>query len=524
MSDSGDSKSYNAVPPPPSLSSAGPTVDFNDALSRVKAIAARLAKQNPTSVAVPAPPPAPAQGVKRSFDFGDDPSSRSQDDGEDRDRDAYTRNRSSASETSSHDGYGDYGREAKRNALDSGSSRPSYNAGGESRRFGLGSEERKAQSAYGSGVTQPAATIQQEFTVPNSLVGLVIGKGGENLKRIERTSGAKVQFSQDQPSTDPDRRVTVTGRHEDVKSAREMIQQALDDARAADLARRGSGPGLTASAAAVGRMTLTITIPSAKVGLVIGRGGETIRDLQDRSGAKIMVTPDNAAEKAAERTVNLVGEDDAIQRAKALIDEIVNADAGIDKVTPSRDWSAYRQPAPNDETGSQGSGGGGSAYGGSGGRGGELMRNSYGEPPRREERERVHNPMETRMERLERMEREGRQEPRQQHDFHAERGEYGQGERGGYGPRRSEESETIQVPNDSVGFIIGKGGETVRMLQDQSGAKIKVEQVRGGPPSAERNVFIYGKPPHDVDLNIGAHRAGSNLCRYMLRLRQMYGP
>jgi far upstream element-binding protein len=32
----------------------------------------------------------------------------------------------------------------------------------------------------------------------------------------------------------------------------------------------------------------------------------------------------------------------------------------------------------------------------------------------------------------------------------------------------------MPVPNDCVGLIIGKGGETIRNLQLQSGAKIQV--------------------------------------------------
>jgi far upstream element-binding protein len=35
---------------------------------------------------------------------------------------------------------------------------------------------------------------KEEFGVPNNVVGLVIGKGGENLKRIEAASGARIQF------------------------------------------------------------------------------------------------------------------------------------------------------------------------------------------------------------------------------------------------------------------------------------------------------------------------------------------
>jgi len=39
-------------------------------------------------------------------------------------------------------------------------------------------------------------SIQEEMGVPGNLVGLIIGRGGENLKRIERETGCKVQVSQ----------------------------------------------------------------------------------------------------------------------------------------------------------------------------------------------------------------------------------------------------------------------------------------------------------------------------------------
>jgi far upstream element-binding protein len=51
----------------------------------------------------------------------------------------------------------------------------------------------------------------------------------------------------------------------------------------------------------------------------------------------------------------------------------------------------------------------------------------------------------------------------------------------------------MPVPNDCVGLIIGKGGETIRNLQLQSGAKIQVakKEVAG---SRIRNVFVEGTP------------------------------
>ncbi len=51
----------------------------------------------------------------------------------------------------------------------------------------------------------------------------------------------------------------------------------------------------------------------------------------------------------------------------------------------------------------------------------------------------------------------------------------------------------MPVPNDCVGLIIGKGGETIRNLQIQSGAKIQVakKEVIG---KGVRNVFVEGTP------------------------------
>ncbi|CAG8481560.1 9993_t:CDS:10, partial [Diversispora eburnea] len=259
---------------------------------------------------------------------------------------------------------------------------------GNRHRYGLGSEERRSHhgSHYGPGSDLPRSTTHEEFKVPNAVVGLVIGRGGENLKRIEKQTGARIQFSQDQPPDVVERRVTITGTMEDVKNARGMVQQLVEDAiNGNSTSRRDSGSN---------RSTITIHIPSSKVGVVIGRGGETIRDLQDRSGARINVTPDSAASpQSNDRPVTLIGDEAAVQRAKALIDEIVNTGESIS----DRGHKEYRS-------------------------------NSY--------------------------------------------------------------SGASTYSNDSHGSY-GPSGETVRALQQQSGAKIQIEPVHGAPP-VERNVQIIG--------------------------------
>ena len=57
------------------------------------------------------------------------------------------------------------------------------------------------------------------------------------------------------------------------------------------------------------------------VGLIIGKGGETIQSLQSRSGAKIVVVADNSGKPV--KTVNISGPPTAMERAKRLIEEII---------------------------------------------------------------------------------------------------------------------------------------------------------------------------------------------------------
>lgn len=61
-----------------------------------------------------------------------------------------------------------------------------------------------------------------------------------------------------------------------------------------------------------------------------------------------------------------------------------------------------------------------------------------------------------------------------------------------YGPP-SPYAYIIPIPNDCVGLVIGRGGETIRNLQQESGAKIQVAK-KEIPNTNMRNVFVEGTP------------------------------
>lgn len=67
-----------------------------------------------------------------------------------------------------------------------------------------------------------------------------------------------------------------------------------------------------------------IEIPNDRVGVIIGKGGETIKFLQNQSGAKIQVTRDvDADPHAPTRMVELMGTADQISRAEQLVKEVL---------------------------------------------------------------------------------------------------------------------------------------------------------------------------------------------------------
>ena len=53
----------------------------------------------------------------------------------------------------------------------------------------------------------------------------------------------------------------------------------------------------------------------------------------------------------------------------------------------------------------------------------------------------------------------------------------------------------MKIPNDMVGLLIGKGGETIRNLQNKTNAIIQVTRDTDLPPGTpERPVTILGTP------------------------------
>jgi len=273
----------------------------------------------------------------------------------------------------------------------------------------------------------------ETIRVKSALVGLIIGRNGENLRRVESETGARVQFIQAKDSHVAERQCTISGSTRAREAAKEQIYSIIDENGGQTIPVEEKGayhagmPGrakVNLPALREGEYSTQIMVPDKTVGLIIGRGGETIKHLQERSGCHVNIVGENKSVNGL-RPVNLIGNEHATATAKELILEIVESDS---------------------RGGSGGAGGGG----GSGSNAQSATR---------------------------------------------DRGFGGGYERGGSsggggGGGRDHIEKTIHVPSEAVGMIIGKGGETIKDMQRTTGCKINVNQPTR--PDVTRKIDLAG--------------------------------
>ena len=257
----------------------------------------------------------------------------------------------------------------------------------------------------------------ESISIESNLVGLIIGRNGENLRRVEADTGCRVQFITGPDDSGPWRQCKITGPRARRAEAIAEIHRIIDESGMGSGARAPNDRSVRDNASAArgsshqpalrdGEDSMQIMVPDRTVGLIIGRGGETIRDLQERSGCHVNIVGEQKSVNGL-RPVNLIGSREAAAKAKDLIMEIVESDS---KSLASKE----RAPGQRDPT-----------------------------------------------------------------------------RDAGYGGGTEKINDSIFVPSEAVGMIIGKGGETIKDIQSTTGCKVNVSPS-SGPGEVEREIGLVG--------------------------------
>jgi far upstream element-binding protein len=181
--------------------------------------------------------------------------------------------------------------------------------------------------------------LEEQIGVPNGVVGFIIGRGGENITSMQARSGCKIQIQKENEMTpgQTQRVITLTATtKESIDSCRGMIEAMVQDRirttnSSVSMASAMSTPGGGGTQAAklqeaivAGHQLVTVIVPDGDVGLIIGRSGTTIRDIQDRSGANIQIPQQGDADNPTVRTVSITHPHlEGAQAAKQMIEQML---------------------------------------------------------------------------------------------------------------------------------------------------------------------------------------------------------
>ncbi|XP_073243414.1 far upstream element-binding protein 1-like isoform X2 [Porites lutea] len=436
-----DAMAFNNVPPP-AAASLDPNSAFADALKRAKEIAARMGSSSAAVAAAAEASHSADQDISRKrpyeLDGGEDILAKKQ-----------------ATEASMD------GKDPKSIAMQVAASL--------AQRAGLGS------------------MVAEDMKIPNRFVGLIIGRGGEQINKLQSETGAKIQVAPDPPPgqiAPPDRHVSINGTREAVEKAKNLLNRICEEGKIPESL-------MSLPVVAPGEQVIEIMIPASKVGLIIGKGGETIKSLQERAQCRMVMVQDGPYLNAPEKPLRIMGDSMRTQRGKDLVQDLLT-EKELENNMPGMDFRGKRQdmgrnqagmqqieiPVPRDVVGFVI------------GKSGETIKRIQAETQAR-----VQFNMKDNSNAPERMASvQGTPEQIQKVTDMIQEIIQQSRQRGGPPPKGPPanmpgvNSVEFPVPGNKCGLIIGKGGETIRNIINMCGAHVELN--RAIPESAPTKYFI----------------------------------
>jgi len=183
--------------------------------------------------------------------------------------------------------------------------------------------------------------LEEMIKIPNGVVGFIIGRGGETINSMQARSGCKVQIQKENElgPGQTERIITLQAvKQESIDECRgiieNMVQDRVNAAGGSSITRSsfksgGSNAGnyygnsvvdsggnnsnsqtdsteiKVQEALAEGHKLVKVEVPDADVGLVIGKGGVTIKFIQGSTGSCIQIPQVANADDASIRTISI---------------------------------------------------------------------------------------------------------------------------------------------------------------------------------------------------------------------------
>ncbi|CAJ0557695.1 unnamed protein product, partial [Mesorhabditis spiculigera] len=317
--------------------------------------------------------------------------------------------------------------------------------------------------------------------VPEQAVGLVIGRGGEQVGQIQASSGARVQMAPEGLG-DGMRSCSIQGDSQAVERAKQMIIDVIGR----------HGDRIHTQPKGSSQITEDMLIPADKCGLIIGKQGDTIRQLQERTGIRMALVQNEQTNQGQPKPLRMTGTPTKVAAAKQLIESMLvgGPDGMLLKTRIVEATARGEVVVPR------------SAVGMIIGRSGETIRRIAQETGARIQFQPDVNPASGErtavlVGTMENIERATQAITQLVNRSFAQSGDQGP------------ELFYMHVPASKTGQLIGKGGETIKQISAESGAHCQLSN--DPPPKDDEKVFTIKGTPYQV------HHA-----KHLIRIRANY--
>ncbi|CAJ0943422.1 unnamed protein product [Ranitomeya imitator] len=154
--------------------------------------------------------------------------------------------------------------------------------------------------------------------IPSYAAGSIIGKGGQTIVQLQRETGATIKLSKSKdfyPGT-TERVCLVQGTAEALMSVHNFIAEKVREVpQGATKSDLGVLIPAQNNISAERAKQAKLIVPNTTAGLIIGKGGATVRSIMEESGAWVQLSQKPAGPNLQERVVTVSGEPNQVQRA-----------------------------------------------------------------------------------------------------------------------------------------------------------------------------------------------------------------
>lgn len=291
---------------------------------------------------------------------------------------------------------------------------------------------RMERESGGRSAGTPPAPLPcvMKILAPDMMAAAIIGKGGSVIASIRQSCSAKIALTEHgevYPTTDC--RV-LTAQASSFEQLNEVAHQIISKVH--ELAK-SAGPN-----EAIGseqELKLRALVPRAAVGGLIGKGGATIKQIRESSGAKVSISEAVGSGPASEQLVSISG---SVQALEHVLQEVNKQIQSLNTEQWFATWAATSSASSNTwDAGRSYSGRGQASYSNAGIE--TMIRVANGMPP------------------------------------------YVMEDSRGF-------ALSCVVPNRLVGGLIGRGGTGTKEVQSLTGTKINIREIADDPEHRSLNI------------------------------------